>query len=72
MSKPTQIIVPGMGSNHCAGLIAASVRRLPGIIELNTNIANHKVTVRFDPATVDAERIKVAIEKAGYEVAGVS
>lgn len=64
--------VPGMGSDHCAGLVSSSVKRLAGITDTSTNIANHKVTVRFDVATVDAERIKVAIEKAGYEVAGVS
>lgn len=65
-------MVPGMGSDHCAGLVSSSVKRLAGITDTSTNIANHKVTVRFDVATVDAERIKVAIEKAGYEVAGVS
>lgn len=66
------LTVPGMGSDHCAGLVSSSIKRLAGITDISTNIANHKVTVRFDVATVDAERIKVAIEKAGYEVAGVS
>lgn len=64
--------VPGMGSDHCAGLVSSSIKRLAGVTDISTNIANHKVTVRFDPATVDAERIKVSIDKAGYEVAGVS
>tara|TARA_R110000823_G_scaffold171736_1_gene304077 strand:- start:3995 stop:6532 length:2538 start_codon:yes stop_codon:yes gene_type:complete len=64
--------VPGMGSDHCAGLVSSSIKRLAGITDISTNIANHKVTVRFDPATADAETIKNAIERAGYEVAGVS
>mgnify|MGYP003639872223 FL=1 len=66
------LTVPGMGSDHCAGLVSSSIKRLAGITDISTNIANHKVTVRFDEAAVDAERIKVAIEKAGYEVAGIS
>ena len=66
------LTVPGMGSDHCAGLVSSSVRRLAGIDDIGTNIANHKVTVRFDPAKVDAETITNAIERAGYEVAGVS
>ena len=64
--------VPGMGSDHCAGLVSSSIKRLAGISDIATNIANHKVTVRFDPAAAGAETIKNAIERAGYEVAGVS
>lgn len=64
--------VPGMGSDHCSGLVSSSIKRLAGISDISTNIANHKVTVRFDPAVADAETIKSAIERAGYEVAGVS
>ena len=67
-----QIVVPGMGSDHCAGLVSSSIKRLAGITDISTNVANHKVTVRFDPATADAETIKNAIERAGYEVAGVN
>lgn len=79
MSSPTSgtageaiFSVPGMGSDHCAGLVSSSIKRLAGITDISTNIANHKVTVRFDPATMDAGTIKDAIEHAGYEVAGVS
>lgn len=64
--------VPGMGSDHCAGLVSSSINRLTGINDITTNIANHKVTVRFDPGAVDTGTIKDAIERAGYEVAGVS
>ena len=28
------LIVPGMGSDHCAGLVSQSLKRLPGIAEL--------------------------------------
>ena len=77
-SQPTekpeaiQIMVPGMGSNHCAGLITASIERLPGISALTTNIANHRVSVEFDASHTSGEEIRQAIEKAGYDVSGVT
>lgn len=71
-NQSTQFVVPGMGSDHCAGLVSSSIRRLAGITDISTNIANHKVMVRFDPMTTGAEAIQDAIEKAGYEVVGVS
>lgn len=63
--------VTGMGSDHCAGIIAGSIRRLPGIVEVGTNIASHWVTVRFNAAGTDAAAIRGAVERAGYEVDSV-
>jgi Cu+-exporting ATPase len=63
--------VPGMGSDHCAGIISESIRRLPGIVEVGTNIASHRVTVRFDPDRTGAEAIRGAVERSGYDVAAV-
>ena len=65
-------IVPGMGSDHCAGIVSTSLKRLQGVQAVQTNISAHKVTVRFDARHADADRMRAAIEQAGYEVAGVS
>jgi Cu+-exporting ATPase len=65
------LIVPGMGSDHCAGIISTSIRRLPGIVDVGTNIVSHRVTVQFDPAHSDVAKIKTAVERAGYDVASV-
>ncbi|WP_292757132.1 heavy metal translocating P-type ATPase [Methylophaga sp. UBA2689] len=64
--------VPSMGSDHCAGLVSTSIKRLTGINDISTNIANHKVTVSFDPVKVNTKNIKEAIEQAGYDVAAIS
>ncbi len=69
--RSVQLTVPGMGSDHCAGLVSNSIKRLPGIIDVGTNIASHVVTVSFEVAQVDANTIGEAIERAGYEVASV-
>lgn len=66
------LVVPGMGSNHCAGLVSSSINRLPGITDVSTNIANHKVAVHFDSAKTTPEAIKEAVERAGYEVANIN
>ena len=66
-----RIIVPGMGSDHCAGLVSSSIERLPGIIDINTNISNHRVIVRFSSNEVDVSTIKEAVIHAGYDVAAV-
>jgi P-type Cu+ transporter len=66
-----RLTVPGMGSDHCAGLVSGSIRRLPGITDVGSNIGNHRVTVQFDSASTDAAAIKAAIERAGYDVEAV-
>ncbi|MFD1378104.1 heavy metal translocating P-type ATPase [Fodinicurvata halophila] len=66
-----RLTVPGMGSDHCAGLISDSIRRLPGISEVSTNIATHRVSIHFDSEATDAAAIQTAVERAGYDVASV-
>jgi Cu+-exporting ATPase len=63
------LIVPGMGSDHCAGLVSQSLKRLPGITELNTSIASHKVRIEFDAEQTSLAALQQAVEQAGYEVA---
>ena len=69
VTEDMRMVVPGMGSNHCSGLVTASIERLPGISDIQANIANHQVDVSFDPSQVSLEKIRIAVEKAGYDVA---
>ncbi|SED62775.1 heavy metal translocating P-type ATPase [Pseudomonas anguilliseptica] len=69
-SRQTAIlIVPGMGSDHCAGLVSQSLKRLPGIAELSTSIASHKVRIEFDAEQTSLPALQQAVEQAGYQVA---
>ena len=70
-AQKVAMTVPGMGSNHCAGLVRTSLERLQGIVDIQTNIANHQVTVSFDPGLVDRQALKATVEKAGYDVASI-
>ena len=65
------LTVPGMGSDHCAGLINTSIRRLLGIYAVKTNIGTHKVVVDFDHQNCKANIIEQAVVNAGYEVSSV-
>jgi P-type Cu+ transporter len=66
--RDLRLTVPGMGSDHCAGIVAGSIRRLPGIVTVTTSIASHRVRVQFDDTQTDAGAIRKAVERAGYEV----
>ncbi|BFM18876.1 heavy metal translocating P-type ATPase (plasmid) [Maricurvus nonylphenolicus] len=65
------LTVPGMGSDHCAGLIDTSIRRLSGVYAIAANIGTHKVVVDYDRQTSSADLIEQAVIKAGYDVTSV-
>lgn len=61
--------VPGVSCEHCRRAITESVRELPGIARVDVDLAGKTVTVTYDPAATGADRIRLAIEEAGYDVA---
>ena len=65
------LTVPGMGSDHCAGIVRGALARLDGVDSVHTNVANHRVTVTYDPGRTDGEALRHAVEGAGYDVAAV-
>ncbi|WP_346796799.1 heavy metal translocating P-type ATPase [Halomonas sp. Bachu 37] len=66
------LTVPGMGSDHCAGIVRKTLERLDGVDEIQTNIANHHVNVEVASDGPDGDALKKAVEGAGYDVAAVS
>ncbi|PSF12485.1 heavy metal translocating P-type ATPase [Marinobacter shengliensis] len=67
-----ELTVPGMGSDHCAGIVSKTLNRLDGIEGVTTNIANHKVHVTTRADGPDGDALKRAVEGAGYDVARVT
>jgi len=63
------LIVPGMESNHCAGIVRNSLERLTGVEKLETRVSDHQVHVTFDNTDLSPETLRQAVEKASYEVA---
>jgi len=68
-STEFELIVPGMGSDHCAGIVRSTLEKLDGINHIQTNIAAHRVTVTVGADGPDAEILRSAVESAGYDVA---
>lgn len=65
------LIVPGMGSDHCAGIVKTSLARLDGVGEVQTNLATHRVEIRYDAGRLRPEDLRAAVERAGYDVTAV-
>ena len=59
-----RLTVPGMGSDHCAGIVKTSLKRLDGIGDISTNIAAHRVQLSYNSALLTLDDIRTAVEKA--------
>lgn len=65
------LIIPGMGSDHCAGIIRTSLQRLDGVRDIQTNIAAHRVRVTYQVDALTQADLTSAIERSGYQVDAV-
>ncbi len=63
-----QLRVGGMTCASCVGRVERALRKLPGVVEANVNLATETASVSTE-ASVRPEQLAQAIEKAGYEVA---
>jgi copper ion binding protein len=59
--------VAGMTCAHCASSVTAELVKLPGVSDVQVDVASGQVTVASQ-TRVSAESIATAIEEAGYEV----
>lgn len=57
--------VPGMTCSHCARTITNAVQEIDPAAQVNIDLASKTVVVE---STAQAERLKVAIQDAGYDV----
>jgi Cu+-exporting ATPase len=66
--KKTSFGVSGMTCASCVETIQRSLADLQGIDTANVNLATERATVSYDPQKVDIEKIKKAVQDAGYDV----
>ncbi|MDI6720833.1 MAG: copper-translocating P-type ATPase [Candidatus Aenigmarchaeota archaeon] len=57
----------GMDSPHCAMIVEKALKSSKGIISVETDTANQKAIVEYDPSAISTEAIKKTIKDAGYE-----
>jgi copper chaperone len=63
------IVVTGMSCEHCARAVRDEVGKLPGVTEVDVDVAAGKVRITGEQVPGDAA-LREAIEEAGYEFAG--
>lgn len=62
--------VTGMSCMGCVNSVKNLVSALPGIANIEIDLASGRVEVKHDPAQTNAASIRAAIEDGGYGIAG--
>lgn len=61
-----ELLIPNMVCEGCASKISTALTALPGVREVKSKVAQKHVTVRYEPAKVQEQGLKMAVEKAGF------
>jgi len=60
--------VAGMTCNNCANTITRTLKRLDGVLDVNTSYASERTHVTYLPSMVEMGDIKRAVRDAGYKI----
>ncbi|GHJ17823.1 heavy-metal-associated domain-containing protein [Micromonospora sp. AKA38] len=61
--------VRGMTCGHCVDAVSTELSALPGVTDVQVNLATGRVTVTSrEPLAADA--VRAAVDEAGYDLAG--
>ncbi len=61
------IRIDGMTCSACANGVAASLRRVEGVVEAEVSIEPPEAYIKFDPSVTSADVLVEAIEDLGYK-----
>jgi copper chaperone CopZ len=70
MSTNTYTVV-GMTCGHCVAAVTEEVSQLPGVRDVEIDLASGAVTVTSD-AALDESAVAAAVTEAGYELASAA
>jgi len=59
----------GMACGGCANTIANALQALEGVLAADVSHIEGTAAITFDPARVQPEKLKAAVEASGYKVA---
>ncbi|PRX09769.1 heavy-metal-associated domain-containing protein [Actinoplanes italicus] len=60
--------VTGMTCSHCVNSVSAEVGKVPGVTDVQVDLASGTVTITSDQP-VDETAVAAAVDEAGYELA---
>jgi copper chaperone len=63
----TEYTVRGMTCGHCASAVTEEVAKIPGVTDVEVDVAGGRVTVRRTGPVPD-KAVAAAVDEAGYEV----
>lgn len=66
--KILEITVEGMSCSHCAAAVRKALEQLEGVQRAEVDLPGKIVRIEHDPAAVNRESMKKAIEGQGYRV----
>jgi cation-transporting ATPase V len=66
-----ELEVSGMTCGSCAARVQRTLGQQPGVSEALVNYATGRATVEFKRGELDAERLVIAVQGAGYDAAAV-
>jgi copper chaperone len=61
--------VEGMSCNHCKMAVENAVKKLPGMLLAEVDLAAKTLQVEYDDEKISQEKIRQAVEETGFEVA---
>ncbi len=61
-----EFLVPSMVCEGCAETIAEALNAIPGVRDVTSSVAHKRVRVRYEPPSVDAARLKEALNTIGF------
>jgi copper ion binding protein len=70
MTTATYTVV-GMTCAHCVSAVSDEVGEIPGVTEVDVDLASGRLIVTSD-APVDDDAVRAAVDEAGYDLAGAT
>jgi len=67
--QKTVLNVPGISCGHCEKAIKGAVNGIPEVKKVKVDIKKKTVFLEYDNDKISIDKIKNAIEDAGYEIA---
>ena len=67
MSSTTTYTVAGMTCSHCVAAVTEEVTQVPGVTDVQVDLASGALTVSSE-AAVDEAAVAAAVDEAGYEL----
>ena len=60
----------GMTCASCVGRVERALKKAPGVVDADVNLATERATVTYVPGETDRAALVAAVRAAGYDVAG--